>query len=128
MGGNGSAAARILPVLPTASGISTPHRKGYTMTTNARPRNVRHLAEIDAGDLVMVCGIPTMSPSGNGAPRFRVGEVLQCIDHSARDTLVARPDGSRFLVDHALGMEIEVRLFLETNRSWDLDEMWGHDS
>jgi hypothetical protein len=85
------------------------------MRSDARLRKVLRLAEIQHGDLVMVSGSSLVPPQEDGAPRIRVGDVVQCIDRSDRNTLVARPDGSRFRVGHALGMEIEVELFWDPN-------------
>lgn len=91
------------------------------MATPPEPGHSLHLADLDAGDLVLVCAGPATSATGKRNTRFRPGEVLQCIDRSDRDILVATQDGTRFRVVRAVGMKIEVRLFWETGRMWELD-------
>jgi hypothetical protein len=93
------------------------------MIMNSETKKARRLAEMGTGDPVQIRGCPIGSSPGNGAPRFRTGEVLLCIDRSRDGTLVARPDGSRFRIGHSLGMEIEVRLFWYPISGWDPDEV-----
>jgi hypothetical protein len=73
------------------------------------------------GDLVVVVSNPVLSSSHAGI-KIRPGEVLQCIDHPESGTIVARPDGTRILVDDSIGRKIEVRLF------WDPAQGWLPDS
>jgi len=92
------------------------------MSTDPQTSRVRRLADLETGDLVQVRSDVNGSTSGEGAPRLRPGEVLQCIDRSESGTLVARPDGTRLQVGHVRGMAIEVQLFWDPIRAWYRDD------
>jgi hypothetical protein len=78
---------------------------------------------METGDLVQVRVVPIQSPVRHGTHPVRPGEILQCIDRSESDTLVARPNGTQFRVSHALGNAVEVRLYWDPTRGWLPDEM-----
>jgi hypothetical protein len=91
------------------------------MTYRSEHSRVQRIADMKTGDLVVVVSTPGLSSSSDGI-KVRPGEVLQCIDRSEGGAVVARPDGTRILVDDVTGHGIAVRLF------WDPAEGWLPDT
>jgi hypothetical protein len=49
--------------------------------------------------------------------------VLQCIENGPDGTLVARPDGSRLLIEPSIGARVQVQLFWDPRIGWIPDEV-----
>lgn len=94
------------------------------MPVRSEALDSHRLVDAESGALVVVLFIPAvLPPPPGGRVRPRLGEVLHCIGNSPDGTLVARPDGSRIVVDPTLGASIWVRNFWGPVRRWHSQEV-----